>query len=250
MKRTDDPAAPLWTATTRGFRIAVLALVCAAWTLHGPPRPRAAEAGLRGQVRELAAAEGLSVAGLERIGAARAVDLPTGGDLAMRLEALLRGYSYVILHDSDGEIAGVRILGAGRAGPPQVKEVAVPAQRRGAHHVVDAVLAGPTGLWASHRLILDTGASTIVLPASAIPKLGFRPGDLTDATVGTAGGEVAAKTGRLATVTIGQAVVRDVAVTFIADDKIGEAALLGMSFLDRFQVTIDDAADRIILIAK
>lgn len=250
MNDRQDPAAPARAASSRGLRAALLALVCAAWALAGPAHLGAAEGGLQAQLRDLAAAEGLSVAGLDRLGAAPAADLPADPDPLPRLEALLRGYSYVILHSADGRIAGVRILGVGRAGPPRIKEVSVPARRRGVHHLVEAALAGPTGLWLSRQLMLDTGASTVVLPASAIPGLGFRPRDLTDGMVETAGGKVPAKSGRLASITIGQAVVRDVAVTFVADDKIGEAALLGMSFLDRFQVTIDDAASRIILVAK
>jgi aspartyl protease family protein len=246
-----DSLAVRCVAAHRGHDAAALAFVCALVAAFAClPRAEAAEGGLRGQLRALAASEGLSVTGLDRVDQARAVDLPAAGDVTQRLEALLRGYNYAILYKADGRVDGVRILGVGRAGLPKITEVAVPAQRNGSHHMVDAVLAGPTGLWVSQRLMLDTGASTIVLPTSAIPGLGFRPGDLTDGMVETAGGKVEAKTGTLAQVTIGQAVERDVAVTFIPDEKIGQAALLGMSFLDRFQVTIDDQANRIILNAK
>ena len=37
------------------------------------------------------------------------------------------------------------------------------------------------------------------------------------------------------------------AVTFIDDDRLGGAMLLGMSFLGRYRLTIDDAANRIVL---
>lgn len=251
MASKGDLLAVRCVAVRRGRDAAALAFVCAVVAaFHGPSRLEAAEGSLRGQLRALAASEGLSVTGLDRVDQARAVDLPAAGDVTHRLEALLRGYNYAILYKADGRVDEVRILGVGRAGLPKVTEVAVPAQRNGSHHMIDAVLAGPTGLWISQRLMLDTGASTIVLPASAIPGLGFRPGDLTDGMVETAGGKVEAKTGTLTTVTIGQAVVRDVAVTFLPDEKIGRAALLGMSFLNRFQVTIDDQTNQIILNAK
>ena len=41
-----------------------------------------------------------------------------------------------------------------------------------------------------------------------------------------------------------------VAVSFLEGDKLGNQILLGMSFLDRFRLTIDDQHDRIILKRK
>ncbi len=55
------------------------------------------------------------------------------------------------------------------------------------------------------------------------------------------------KLGKLNSVQVGHAHVRDVAVGFIEDEKIGEQHLLGMSFLGRFRLTIDDEGNRIIL---
>ena len=56
--------------------------------------------------------------------------------------------------------------------------------------------------------------------------------------------------GRLAAVRVGHAEVKDVPVTFIADKHLGRKALLGMSFLDHFRLTIDESAQRIILTTK
>jgi len=42
--------------------------------------------------------------------------------------------------------------------------------------------------------------------------------------------------------------VNDVKVTFISDDRLGNTMLLGMSFLERFNVTIDDAHNALILL--
>lgn len=41
--------------------------------------------------------------------------------------------------------------------------------------------------------------------------------------------------------------VQDVTVTFLEDKRLKGARLLGMSFLQRFRMTIDDAKNRIIL---
>ncbi len=56
--------------------------------------------------------------------------------------------------------------------------------------------------------------------------------------------------GELDRVRVGTAEIRKVRVGFIADDKIGENSLLGMSFLDHFRMTIDDANNRLTLVAK
>ncbi|MFQ5774552.1 MAG: TIGR02281 family clan AA aspartic protease [Kiloniellaceae bacterium] len=221
-------------------------LVCA---LAAPALAEVPEGGLQAQLRTLAEAEGVAVKGIERVGEASAREME-GGNLAARLKSLLFGYNYMLMHDSAGNIAEVRILGVERPAAAIPSRFAVPATRRGPHHEVDAVLVGPTGAWRQLPLILDTGASTIVLPASTIGRLGFRAADLEDGMAETAGGQVKAKVGRLASVTVGQAVVRDVAVLFIEDARIGGKALLGMSFLDHFRLTIDDAGQQIILTRK
>ena len=98
--------------------------------------------------------------------------------------------------------------------------------------------------------MVDTGAATLVLPVSMIASLGFRPDELRDSTAQTANGEVPVKLGRLAAAQVGTALEREVSVSFIADDKIGDLALLGMSFLNRYHMTIDAESDQIILIAR
>ncbi len=211
----------------------------------------AAAQGLRDQVADLARGEGIAVTGLEKIGAAEAARPESpGASPARRFQALLAGFNHMIFRDSAGRVTGLRVLGAARAGPPRITGTSVTATRRGAHYLVDAVLIGPTGLWANRAMIVDTGASTVVLPVSAIPALGLRDTDLVLGTAVTAGGKVPARMGQLAAVRVGHAVVKDVPVTFIADEHLGQTALLGMSFLDRFRVTFDDAGRRILLSPK
>ncbi len=207
--------------------------------------------GLRAQLRALATGEGIAVTGLEKIGSAEA-SRPDSGNQApeQRLQVLLAGFNFMIFRDSAGRVSGVRILDKARAGAPKLTESSVPVTRRGAHYLVDAVLIGPAGLWANRRMIVDTGASTVVLPISAIPLLGLRDSDLVLGTVETAGGKVPARMGKLAAVRVGHAEVKDIPVTFIADEKLGRTALLGMSFLEHFRVTFDDFGQRIVLNAK
>ena len=212
---------------------------------------RSQETGdLPARIGAMAGAEGFKVTGLELLEPAPAPQVAESGSLKQRLTSLLAGYNFVLFHDSAGRVSAVRILGRGRTGPPALREATVPATRNGLHYLVDAVLIGPTGLWANRRLILDTGASTVVLPVSEIGALGLREFDLAPTMVETAGGKVPARAGTLAAVRVGHAEVKDVDVTFIADEHLGQAALLGMSFLDHFRVTIDDAAQRIVLVAK
>ncbi len=222
--------------------LAVLMLPCAA-----------EEETLRQQLLQLSRQENLSISGLEAI-----EDEPMRplmqGTLRERLRSLLEGYNYVLVNDASGGIGAVRILGRQRISPRDLPSAAstftIRTTKRGGHHEVEAVLAGPTGAWQRLPLIVDTGASAIVLPASSIGALGFPPQGLIDGWAETAGGVVRMKSGRLASVTVGAAHQRDVEVAFIDDQQIGRKALLGMSFLDRYRLTLDDANSRIVLEPK
>jgi len=98
--------------------------------------------------------------------------------------------------------------------------------------------------------MVDTGATTLVLPSSRIAELGFTAQDLRKGTSQTASGVVPMQLGRLRHVRIGGVSAADVEVSFIADDKLSGNQLLGMSFLQRFKMTIDDANNELILLAK
>jgi aspartyl protease family protein len=98
--------------------------------------------------------------------------------------------------------------------------------------------------------VLDTGATTVVLPLSMVERLGFESGDLTDGWSQTAAGRIRVKLGWLQAIKVGRIAEDRVAVAFIEDDQLGNQTLLGMSFLDRFRLTIDDRNERIILMRK
>ena len=211
----------------------------------------AAAAGLQERLEALAAAKGFTVSGLERLAEAPAKFTavpPAGAPLSQRIRALLGGYNYVLLYDGEGRVTELRISGLAPAAVPARGSVAT--TRLGPHHVVEAELVGPNGTKHRVPLVLDTGATTIVLPQSMIGPLGFEAGDLTDGWSRTAAGRVHIKQGWLEALKVGRMTEGRVAVSFIEDDKLGNQTLLGMSFLDRFRLTIDDQNDRIILMRK
>ncbi len=216
------------------------------FALAGPALAEGDETSLRAQVEGLAARHGFAVVGLGRLKPAPAKPMSDAGPVR-DLQAILGDYNYLLIHKGGGEIRQLRILGAKLPFQPIYT---VETVRRGAHHMVETELVGPNGARQTATLMLDTGASTIVLPESMIEILGFRPEALKSGTANTANGPVAIQFGELDRVRVGTAEVRKVRVGFIADEKIGENSLLGMSFLDHFRLTIDDASNRLTLLAK
>ncbi len=200
---------------------------------------------LRIQLRELAAAHGFILKGLETLGDDAAT--PVGGDLRHQIERLLEKYNFVLLHDADGGIAEVRISYPKQAAPILPDTYAIQTTRMGQHYLVEAVLIGLESARMRTSLIVDTGATTVVLPASMIAPLGFRPDDLRDGWSQTANGRIAIKQGTLASLWIDDVVAHDVAVAFVVDPRLPDTRLLGMSFLGRFRVTLDEADDLLIL---
>jgi aspartyl protease family protein len=196
------------------------------------------DGGVAAAVRDLAAAQGFTVSGIDRLGEETA--RTESGDVDHRLRALLSGYNYAVQEDPKGRIRHVVILGRKLSAPPVAPEHTVRARQFGSQRAVEAVLTGPTGVRLTVPLIVDTGASSVVLPTSMIGTLGFRPEDLRQATIQTANGRAHARRGMLSAVAVGTAVVQDVAVTFVDDQGLAGHALLGMSFLERFRLKFDD----------
>jgi aspartyl protease family protein len=126
----------------------------------------------------------------------------------------------------------------------------VSTHRQGSHHEVEVRLTGPSGSVKTLTLLIDTGASLLVLPTSLESELGFTKETLRAGTSQTASGTEPVQIGRLSRVSLGHAEVSDVEVAFLADDKLKGQQLLGMSFLRHFKVTLDDAASELILMAQ
>jgi len=241
-----NPQESLSVAHCRGwilaiFLAAMLGLVGATGGTHAAP----ADANLRAQITALAKAHGFRVVGAERIDQAAPVD--AAGDLEERIRTLLADYNFAIVRGPSGGIAAVHIAGA-KGPPPEIStKISVKTLRRGANHFLDAVIMGRRPERRRVRLMVDTGASKVILPMSMIEPLGFRPEDLADAKLQTANGEISGKAGTLRSVEVGGAFQRDVDVAFVDDKGLGDNKLLGMSFLSRYIITIDDTANLLTL---
>jgi clan AA aspartic protease (TIGR02281 family) len=117
-----------------------------------------------------------------------------------------------------------------------------PLARRG--HVVEVPV---TVNHASAKLILDTGASFVVLKDSFAKKAGIEPDEGTSVHLLTANGVVEGKRGRASTIQLRSLKASGVPVIVEADSAAAYHAdgLLGLSFLARFNVTIDAHTVRI-----
>jgi aspartyl protease family protein len=209
---------------------------------------------LRSRLERLAAESNFAIGGLEWIGPEAARD--QRGSVPDRLSSLLRDYNYVLIHDGRGGIERVLITspktseakGSEAKGP--LDSATVSTVRVGNHHLVEAAITGANGTVRTVRLIVDTGASSLVLPASMILELGFAQEDLQPGMSRTINGSVPIVVGMLRSVRVGAASADNVRVSFVADEKLHGAMLLGMSFLQRFRMTIDDERNELVLLNK
>lgn len=210
---------------------------------------------LKDQIEQLARSQGISVKNLHLIQSAPPIRVD-GGSPDQRLKHLLNDYNFAQLSNQQGHIEKIIITSIKRyenrptvsTAPPKTEDhYSVKTSRNGSHHLVQAELSGPKGAKIKATLLIDTGATTIVLPASHQAALGFSESNLQPGISETANGPVEIMQGKLKSVTIGKAQVDDVAVSFIDNDQLRSSGLLGMSFLGRFQVTFDDADNRITL---
>jgi clan AA aspartic protease (TIGR02281 family) len=96
-------------------------------------------------------------------------------------------------------------------------------------------------------MLIDTGADTVVLPASMITPLGLNPAALSQREVQTANGRVQARIGTLDGLWLDGVRLASIEVAFLESDKLGTGGLLGMSVLGRYQMTIDDEKNRLTL---
>jgi len=224
--------------------LALIVLILAAPS-HGQSGSASKSGSLRNALDSLAVTHGITVQGLETIDDQPAPSV--GGTAQRRIEMLLSDYSYMLVKKPGGGVEALVIMGRKTKVVPPPDDISIETTRRGAHHIVIGVLTGPGGGQVTVPMIVDTGATTIVLPSSMIQRLGFNADELTDSLLETANRRVPGKKAVLTSAAIGDSVERDVAVTFIDDDRLGGTMLLGMSFLGRYRLTIDDADNRISL---
>ena len=153
-----------------------------------------------------------------------------------------------MLGSSDAEVT---VAAAVDTGP---KTLTLKTSRSGPHHIIRAAVIGPNGRTQLVSFIVDTGATDMVLPASMINKLGFRESELEVINVQTANGVAQGYRGFLRSLELGgldqKDVLQRVPVMFIGDAEVGGVALMGMTVLGRYNMTIEDAEDQIILVKR
>ncbi len=213
------------------------------------------------ELARLAAAHGFAMTGDEHL--VDSIGRAEGDEPLRRVRMLLEDFDHIIVQDGRGGIERVIVLGAATpgavpqqpvvavdGGPPPDAPIELPTIRAGSQHSVRVALEGESGRRLARLLLIDTGADTLVLPASLIEPLGIDPGALAEREVQTANGRTRAQTGQLPAVWLGARRVPNVAVAFLADEKLGNAGLLGMSVLGRYQLTIDDQENRLTLTSR
>ncbi len=218
------------------------------------------------ELERLMASSGFTMKPTQLEATRRSIGRAEGEELVPRLRMLLERFDHVIVQKPDGGVERVIILGEKTAVPPPpptsaqseeqvteegeaapAAEIVVQTQRKGTSHALMLGLEGENGKRVERPLLLDTGADYVVLPNSLIVPLGINPQRLRRQVVQTANGTVDAQIGTLTAIWFGNQRVSRVATAFIDDTRLGGNALLGMSVLGRFRVTIDDAKNLVLL---
>ena len=194
---------------------------------------------LRWNLETLAAERSFKIEGIDLIGDEHRSSNKSE-KLADQINQLLANYNFVISRDAQDRIAQLTIVGL-RVAPPATPPPPeyIKTERHQSEHYVEAILAGPNGRLLPLKFMVDTGASTLVLPQSLAAPLGFATSQLRSVHVQTANGKTTGLSAMLQTVRVGEAETARVAVTFVDDHLLGGKRLLGMSFLGRFRMTID-----------
>lgn len=224
------------------------------------------------ELERLMGQHGFEVRGIEQTASVQG--RAEGDDLVARLRLLLDDFDHVIVQEQGGAVERIIILGEkvavvappldeDDASPPEEdsaedagdespddEPIVLPTQRQGTSHAVTLGLEGVNGRRVQRVLLIDTGADHVVLPASLITPLGISPNDLRPQSVQTANGTVQARIGTLSAVWLGDNRVGEVSAAFIDDSRLGGNALLGMSLLGQFRVTIDDEQNQLSLTAR
>jgi len=123
-------------------------------------------------------------------------------------------------------------------GTQRPAHITVPVFRVGRSLVVQARLNGSRDA----KLIVDTGADITILSNQVARDAGILPSSyISTVTLNTAGGPVRADLARLDAIAVGTAEVSHVPVALhdLPDAPAGVDGLLGLTFLDKFLVTLD-----------
>jgi aspartyl protease family protein len=161
-----------------------------------------------------------------------------------RVDVLVNGSAVRTLRPGETSPEGVRLIEVGPQGAlvevdgrrwtmglgsSTATSVVVQADARG-HFLVTAAING-----VPMRALVDTGASAVSLNLSDARRLGVNLAGAQSVTLQTAGGPRQGLRARLATVQVGDIVLRDVEATVSVADELA-IVLLGMSFLNHLEL--------------
>lgn len=118
----------------------------------------------------------------------------------------------------------------------------IPLTKYGAHYLVDITVNNNINT----QLMIDTGASTTVLPHTLIDSLYPTPDYLGSITVNTANGKALAQHYRIESIKIGQHILTDFNVLAIRQNT--GHGLLGMNFLQHFKFNINQQTNKLELV--
>jgi len=232
--------------------------------LLAPVPAAAVQVQIDDELARLQAEHTFELTGAELV--AGAVGHAEGDDLWHRLRLLLERFDHIILQGPGGSVERVIILGrTSLVTPPSVvlhdtsaaspdadetDDIELETIRSGNQHSVLVHLEGGDGRRVERLLLVDTGADSVVLPASLIAALGIDDDSLGTRDVQTANGIAQARIGTLPAVWLGERRIVGVQAAFLPDDRLGNAGLLGMSVLGRYRLTIDDEHNQLRLTTR
>jgi clan AA aspartic protease (TIGR02281 family) len=129
------------------------------------------------------------------------------------------------------------------ADAPESKHYNIPFRRAGSMMLVDVVM----DRFLKSRLLVDTGATFTVISTAMARQLALNLDNAALIPLQSASGVFLAPLTKVKSIAVGEAIVQDVEVIVhdIAQGSTG--GLLGMSFLDNFQVTINNTVEIITL---
>ncbi len=161
--------------------------------------------------------------------------------LGRRADALTAARQAAALDPAYQPLADDLAEAVARAGDPDVVEIPFDPQT---HAIRTTVSAGGIPI----ELVVDTGATTTIIPVAVADRLGLRDPGNRRVRVETAGGPVEGEVVRLPTLSIGAAELRGVeAVALDLPGRLAGSGLLGMNALSRFRVEIDAEHGRLVL---
>lgn len=214
-----------------------------------PFSPRAETVSLADQLRGLSDRHQFTISGLQHT-----EDSPpseAAGELPQQLRAMLADFSFVLQQPPGGPVERLIIIGlkgeSPSIPPPSSVETTLETKRSGDHHVVSATLIGDEGQEISVELMVDTGATLVVLPRSLAPQLGILDDSLRPREIKTAAGKITADVATLPKLRLGSEEITEVETAFIEDSKLGEVPLLGMNVLSRYKIVLDDESGTLVL---